>query len=102
MNKDFKERVYAVVAQIPSGRLMSYGQIAALCGSPRAARVVGGVAHFGDAAMPWHRVVKRDGGLAEGYPGGVMGHKQALEAEGIAVMDNFKTDIKKLQWNPNR
>ena len=43
----FKERVYAFVAQIPKGKVMTYGQLAALAGNARAARIVGGIAHFG-------------------------------------------------------
>ncbi len=42
-----KERVEAVVRTIPKGRVMTYGQLAALCGNARAARVVGGIAHYG-------------------------------------------------------
>jgi methylated-DNA-protein-cysteine methyltransferase-like protein len=74
---------------------MTYGQIAALAGSPRAARIVGGIAHYGDSALPWQRVVKRDGSLAEGYPGGVEGHKQVLEAEGIHISAAYQLDINK-------
>ena len=51
-DSDFRERVYEVVASIPKGRVMSYGQIAALVGSPYAARIVGGVAHWGDPELP--------------------------------------------------
>lgn len=47
----FGERVNAVVASIPKGRVMTYGQIAALCGNARAARIVGGIAHFGGAYL---------------------------------------------------
>lgn len=50
-NGDFRERVYALVSQIPKGRVMTYGQIAALCGNPRAARIVGGIAHFGPTGL---------------------------------------------------
>ena len=57
ISSDFRSRVYAVVASIPRGRVMSYGQIAALTGNPRAARIVGGVAHFGDPDLPWQRVL---------------------------------------------
>ena len=81
----FRERVEAVVAQIPRGRVMTYGQIAALCGNARAARIVGGIAHFGDPDLPWQRVVNKQGGLASGYPGGRSGHRQVLEAEGVSV-----------------
>lgn len=99
-NSAFKERVNAVVAQIPEGRVMTYGQIAALCGNPRAARIVGGIAHFGDPELPWHRVVNKYGGLASGYPGGKLGHKKILEAEGIKVSDSLKINIRNLLWRP--
>lgn len=98
----FRERVEALVAQIPPGRVMTYGQIAALCGNARAARIVGGIAHFGDPALPWQRVVNRAGGLAAGYPGGRQGHKQVLEAEGIAVSDDYQVDVQSLLWQPNQ
>lgn len=58
----FKKRVEDIVAQIPKGNVMTYGQLAALCGNPRAARIVGGIAHFGDPNLPWHRVVNKHGG----------------------------------------
>lgn len=79
---------------------MTYGQIAAMVGSPRAARIVGGVAHWGDLSLPWQRVVKKDGSLAEGYPGGTEGHAAALRAEGIEITKDYRVDIKKLQWSP--
>ena len=96
--ENFRIRIYELVSQIPRGRVMTYGQIAAMCGKPRAARIVGGVAHYGDPDLPWQRVVNKSGGLASGYPGGKLGHKSALEAEGITVSDDFKVDIKKLLW----
>lgn len=96
----FRERVEALVARIPRGRVMTYGQLAALCGNARAARIVGGIAHFGDPDLPWQRVVNKQGGLASGYPDGRRGHKQVLEAEGIAVSDDFKVDIQSLLWQP--
>ncbi len=96
----FRDRVYVIVAQIPEGRVMTYGQIAAMCGSPRAARIVGGIAHYGDPDLPWQRVVKKDGSLAEGYPGGIEGHMQALEAEGVVIKD-YKIDMDRALWRPN-
>jgi methylated-DNA-protein-cysteine methyltransferase-like protein len=95
----FRERVEALVRQIPGGRVMTYGQIAALCGNARAARIVGGVAHFGDPSLPWQRVVNKQGGLAAGYPGGRSGHRQALEAEGFSVVDE-RVDVVNLLWWP--
>lgn len=96
----FKQRVEALVAQIPRGRVMTYGQIAALCGNARAARIVGGIAHFGDPALPWQRVVNKNGGLAAGYPGGRAGHRQVLQSEGIEVQD-YHLDLGAYIWIPN-
>jgi methylated-DNA-protein-cysteine methyltransferase related protein len=102
VSSDFKQRVQALVAEIPKGRVMTYGQLAALCGNARAARIVGGIAHFGDPDLPWQRVVNRHGGLALGYPGGREGHKQVLEAEGIKVDENYQVNIKELLWTPGQ
>lgn len=100
LDNGFKERVYELVAQIPMGRVMTYGQLAALCGSPNAARIAGGIAHFGDPDLPWHRVVNKQGGLASGYPGGRKSQKDHLEAEGLSVDNNFKVDVATLIWWP--
>ena len=100
-DKRFAERVYALVAQIPPGRVMTYGQVAALCGSAQAARIVGGVAHFGPPGLPWQRVVNKSGGLAAGYYGGRSGHKKDLEAEGVNVSDDYKVDVASLLWHPS-
>ena len=102
LDTGFRERVEALVAQIPYGRVMTYGQIAALTGNARAARIVGGIAHFGDPDLPWQRVVNRHGGLAAGYPGGREGHKLVLEAEGVEVDDTYQVNIRELLWQPNQ
>lgn len=102
---EFKRRVYALVAQIPKGRVMTYGQLAALAGNAKAARIVGGVAHFGDPDLPWQRVVNKKGGLAAGYPGGRRAHKQHLEAEGVAVFgedDEYYVSVGELLWHPSQ
>lgn len=99
----FSSEVIRIVALIPEGRVMTYGQIAALAGNARAARIVGGIAHFSDPSLPWQRVVNKRGGLASGYPGGRLGHKQHLEAEGVKVMGedgDYYVDVGKLIWNP--
>lgn len=97
---DFRKNVEAIVAQIPTGRVMTYGQLAALAGSPRAARIVGGIAHYGDPKLPWHRVVNKKGGLANGYPGGRSAQKQHLESEGIKIGGDMYVDINDLIWWP--
>lgn len=88
------------MAQIPRGRVMTYGQLAALAGAAWAAWEVGQIAHTGPAELPWQRVVNKSGGLARGYPGGLSGHKQALEAEGVEVNEDYRVDVGKLLWQP--
>lgn len=98
----FRERVEDIVRQIPRGRVMTYGQIAALAGSAYASRIVGGIAHFGDPELPWQRVVNKKGGLASGYPGGRAGHAANLQAEGIEVSGDFYINVEELLWWPDR
>jgi methylated-DNA-protein-cysteine methyltransferase related protein len=100
VDADFKKRVYKIVESIPKGRLMTYGQVAALAGASWAAWEVGQIAHRGPSDLPWQRVVNKSGGLARGYPGGFNGHKLALEAEGVAVDEDYKVDIEGLLWRP--
>ena len=99
--KGFRDRVEALVSRIPSGRVMTYGQLAALAGSPFAARIVGGIAHFGDPNLPWQRVVNKTGGLASGYPGGRASHAEALMSEGIKLDENLHVSISELLWSPH-
>ena len=101
VDNEFKQRVYALVAQIPEGRAMTYGQIAAYCGAAWAAWEVGQLAHFGPTHLPWQRVVNKQGGLARGYvPGGLDGHKAALMAEGVEVSEDYMVKIDQLIWKP--
>lgn len=99
-NSGFYQRVEALVAEIPRGKVMTFGQIAALCGNPRAARIVGGIAHFGNPQLPWQRVVKKDGVLAEGYPGGIAGHQAALESDGVVFDDSGRVNMRERLWYP--
>lgn len=60
----FFERVYKLVKKIPKGRVATYGQVAALLGTPRAAQAVGwALAVCDSSTVPWQRVVGRDGWL---------------------------------------
>lgn len=96
------EQVYEYVSEIPPGRVMTYGQLAALCGSPRAARVVGGIAHFGPEELPWHRVVSKSGGLAGAFPGGRSEQAHRLQEEGVEVSDEYTVDVGDLLYWPQR
>jgi methylated-DNA-protein-cysteine methyltransferase-like protein len=103
VDKAFTENVYDLVRQIPAGRVMTYGQIAALCGAAWAAWEVGQIAHTGPTDLPWQRVVNKQGGLARGWPdGGRDTHRALLEAEGIVVSDDYTIDVNGLLWNPSQ
>lgn len=100
VDEHFKQRVYEIVAAIPRGKVMTYGQVAAAAGAAWAAWEVGQLAHRGPTNLPWQRVVNKNGGLARGYPGGFEGHKKALEEEGVSVDENYRVDIERLLWQP--
>jgi methylated-DNA-protein-cysteine methyltransferase-like protein len=100
VEENFRDRVYDYVAQIPTGRVMTYGQLAALCGSARAARVVGGIAHFGPEELPWHRLVNKQGGLAGAFTGGRTEQAARLRAEGVEVDVNYRVKVEELLWWP--
>ncbi len=99
----FAQHVYDYVAQIPKGRVMTYGQLAALCGAAWAAWEVGQIANKGPIGLPWQRVVNKQGGLARGWPnGGVDGHRAALEQDGVQVNDDDTVNVNELLWNPHQ
>lgn len=103
VDDDFRDRVYELVSRIPSGRVMTYGQVASLCGAAWAAWEVGQIAHTGPAGLPWQRVVNKQGGLAAGWPnGGRAAHAEILRGEGVEVSEDYKIDIGKLLWNPSQ
>ena len=103
VDADFAQRVYDLVAQIPKGRVMTYGQVAAICGAAWAAWEVGQIAHTGPSDLPWQRVVNKQGGLAAGWPnGGREAHAAALRADSVEVSEEFTVDVSKLVWNPQQ
>jgi methylated-DNA-protein-cysteine methyltransferase related protein len=97
----FRERVWEILRCVPSGRVVTYGQLALLAGHPRAARQVGWIAHAGGPDLPWQRVVNRAGGLASGYRGGRAGHKRELQRDGVRVRADLTVDLRRYQWWPN-
>lgn len=100
---EFNDKVYEIVRRIPYGRVMTYGQIAALLGIPRAARAVGWALHAvpSGSKVPCQRVVNRNGGLAAGYGwGGQTAHRMDLLAEAVEISADFTVDLKKYQWWP--
>ncbi len=102
MNKShFREDIYRLMSELPDGKVTTYGDIAALAGHPYAARVVGGICHYGPTELPWHRLVNRFGGLASGFPGGREVQEQLLLQDGITCTDSIVDKFSELRWNPN-
>ena len=102
MRMNFYEKVYAVVKQIPKGKVATYGQIALLCGNPRAARAVGYALHSNPepGIIPCHRVVNREGRTAPGFAfGGPNVQREMLESEGVVFDDEGKVLLKTYIWH---
>lgn len=96
-----RDRVYKLMAALPSNKVTTYGDMAALAGSPRAARVVGGIAHTGPTELPWHRLVNAQGGLAVGFPGGQDVQRQLLLRDGIECDEMWHIkDFGERRWHP--
>ncbi|MDR2530517.1 MAG: MGMT family protein [Oscillospiraceae bacterium] len=92
----FSDNVRKIVTAIPYGKVMSYGQVAALAGNPRSSRVVGWVMHANDdyRKLPCYRVVFKDGSLPEGYVfGGAEVQRNLLAAEGVTFTPDGKVDL---------
>lgn len=95
------EKIYEQVKKIPEGKVASYAQIALLAGNPRWSRVVGYALHVNPepGIIPCHRVVKKDGRVAEGFAfGGENVQRDLLISEGVTFIDNVRVDMKKCQW----
>lgn len=97
-NSTFRRDIERLIAQVPSGRVTTYGDLAAVAGRPLASRIVGGIAHYGNIELPWHRLVNRHGGLARGYHGGREAQQQLLEQEGIVCQDYYVVEFAKRRW----
>lgn len=93
--RDFFEEIYSVVAQIPPGKVLSYGQVAALAGRPQNARMAGQAMWTADGrGLPCHRVVNSAGRTAQSWPK----QRGLLEDEGVTFRRNGCVDMKRHAW----
>lgn len=100
----FFVQVYRLVSQVPRGKVVTYGQVAALLGEPRAARAVGTALRYLPRpltrAVPWQRVINAAGGISS--RGDVLRAEEQrwlLEDEGIEFDRRRKVDLKKYGWS---
>ena len=94
----FAARVLAVVRRIPPGRVATYGDVAALAGTPRAHRAVGSVMReCHDPTVPCHRVIAAGGALG-GYGGWLDRKRALLRAEGLIVTPTRVRQFADVRW----
>jgi O-6-methylguanine DNA methyltransferase len=102
MASSFQHRVLASVRRIPPGRVATYGDIAALAGSPRAWRAVGTIMReTRDPATPCHRVIAAGGALG-GYGGNLQLKRELLRAEGLEVGMSRVRNFSSVRWQTRR
>jgi methylated-DNA-protein-cysteine methyltransferase-like protein len=94
MDEPVADRILACVTAIPPGSVMTYGDVAEYVGT-RSARTVGRVLALDGGSVPWHRVVKANGAMAEHL---VDEQTQRLRSEGVSVSNN-RVDLRRHRWD---
>lgn len=100
MKTSIYEKIFNAVAEIPKGKVATYGQIATMAGNKGYARIVGNALHNNPnpKLIPCYRVVNAKGRLAPNFAfGGSEAQAKLLENEGVEVINGF-VDLKKYQW----
>ena len=102
MDPNYRERVFKLVRRIPRGRVMTYGQVAAILGEGYTPRTVGFVMHSADGDLPWHRVINAQGACSTG---GLLlpadKQQRMLEREGVRFDERSRCDLQRYVWLPN-
>ena len=100
--KTFFEQVYALVALIPAGRIMTYGQIAHALGGVYSPKLVGFAMSSAPPGLPWHRVINRLGQMAQGLaPDEQEQQRQLLLNEGAPFLPNGRVDVPLARFEPD-
>lgn len=101
----FKEQVLTIIKRIPRGQVATYGQIAAIASSPRAALMVGRILRQSSESeqLPWQRVINSQGRISivnMDYPAELQA--ELLRQEGVIVTENrgYFVDLSKYLWQP--
>lgn len=98
----FTEKALKIIKQIPPGKIMTYGQVAATAGSPRAARQVTRILHSMSAKhnLPWHRIVNVHGRIALLDEESRFFQRESLQAEGVEVDLDGQIDLSRFRFDP--
>lgn len=97
---DATTRICSVLAAVPRGTVITYGDLAAMAGYPRAARLAGQTLRKlpRDTKLPWHRVINAQGRISLPEPRAHT-QREKLEREGIVLL-NGKVDLVRYRWQP--
>lgn len=97
--ESFTSRAIEIIKNIPPGKVMTYGQVAKLAGSPRGARQIVRVLHSMSQKyqLPWHRVLNAKGEIGIQDEEGVLKQKQFLQKEGIIFTSERTINLKEYQ-----
>lgn len=100
MQQELAMLILAVVAQIPHGRVASYGQVARLAGLPQHARLVGRVLQQLDAQsdVPWHRVVNVKGEIRTQFVREGRNLQQVLLEEEGVIVERYRVNMRHFAW----
>lgn len=100
MTDRLNEKIYAVVRQVPPGRVTTYGRVAKIVGGCTARMVGYAMAATPDGShVPWQRVINSQGKISpHGFGYGSAIQRQLLEEEGIVFDLSGKIDLKKYGW----
>lgn len=97
----FTEKAVNVIKQIPPGKVMTYGQVAATAGSPRAARQVTRILHSmsGKYNLPWHRIVNKQGQIALKDKEARSYQRESLKEEGVELDLDDRIDLTRFRYD---
>ena len=98
----YRERVYEIVRRIPSGRVMTYGQLAEILGEGYTPRTIGFVMHGAqEVETPWQRVINSQGASSTArFVLPPDKQQRMLEAEGIEFDARGRCDLGRYRWTP--
>ena len=107
--EQFNHKVWALVRQIPPGKVCTYGQVAALIGPPPGtdpksylafgARWVGGAMAACPQDVPWQRVINSQGKVSLHPRSGGIAQRELLESEGVIFDDHNRVDLESYGWS---
>jgi methylated-DNA-protein-cysteine methyltransferase-like protein len=105
-SRPFHDEIIRLVRRIPRGKVVTYGQIAAMLGRPRAARAVGSalrkLAGPLSRVVPWHRVLNSAGRVSFREDDWTDRQRELLEREGVRFRRGTVVDLERVRWTPRR